>query len=147
MPRKSAAISQKRRKVYIFLTLVLLLTTALVVKKFYKRENPYEKQLHLLSEEINRTCPLQVDQRMRLDNTQIVGKNEFRYNFTLTNLEKGSFDEPDLKRHLSDQILNSLKENDGMEVFRAQATKISYHYKDMHGQTVFELSFDKDDYN
>lgn len=162
MPTKPNQISQKRRKVYIFLALIVVLTTALVIKKIYHRvssegtvsdaqvsnqESPYEKQLHLLSEEINKGCPMQVDQQTRLDNTEIVGKNEFRYNYTLTSLEKGNFDEADLKQYLSAQILANLKDNEGMRLFREQKTKLSYHYKDRTGQPLFELNFGEGEYN
>lgn len=147
MPTKPNQISQKRRKVYIFLALIVFLTTALVVKKFYNRESPYEKQLHMLSEEINKGCPMQVDQMTRLDNTEIVSKNEFRYNYTLVNLEKGNFDEADLKQYLTGQILTNIKESEGMRIFREQKTRLSHHYKDKNGQPLFELSFGEEDYN
>jgi hypothetical protein len=147
MAQASKSFQDKKRKVYLFLGLIIILTTALVVKKFYNRESPYEKQLQMLSEEINKGCPIQVDQRTRLDNTEIVGKNEFRYNYTLTNLEKGNFDEADLKQFLSGQILTNIKESEGMRIFREQSTRLSYHYKDKNGQPLFELNFGEGDYN
>jgi hypothetical protein len=162
MAQASKSLQDKKRKIYIFLALIVVLTTALVIKKIYHRvssertvsdaqvsnqESSYEKQLHLLSEEINKGCPMQVDQQTRLDNTEIVGKNEFRYNYTLINLEKGNFDEADLKQYLSAQILANLKDNEGMRLFREQKTRLSYHYKDRTGQTLFELNFGEGDYN
>lgn len=147
MAQASKTIQDKKRKVYIFLGLIVILTSALVFKKFYNRESPYGKQLHMLSEEINKGCPIQVDQKTRLDNTEIVGKNEFRYNYTLSNLEKGSFDEADLKQYLTGQILANIKESEGMRLFREQKTRLSYHYKDKNGQPLFELNFGEGDYN
>ena len=162
MAQASKSVQDKKRKVYIFLAIIVTLTTALVFKKIYKRvsskdsgsvtevsnqESPYEKQLHMLSEEINKGCPIQVDQQTRLDNTEIVGKNEFRYNYTLTSLEKGNFDEADLKQYLSAQILANVKDNEGMRLFREQKTRLSYHYKDRTGQLLFELNFGEGDYN
>lgn len=162
MPTNANHISQKRKKVYIFLVIIVFLTTALVVKKFYNRESApnaesdstgisqqssYETQLHLLSEEINKDCPIQVDQQTRLDNTEIVGKNEFRYHYTLTNLVKGNFDETDLKKYLTEQILANLRESEGMKVFRDHSTRLSYHYKDRNGEYLFELNFGAGEYN
>lgn len=146
MPTKSSALTQKKRKIYLFLALVVLLTSALVVKKFYLRDSPYQKQLQLLSEEINKTCPTLVDPQTRLDNTEISGPNAFQYNFTLLNLEKGNFDEADLKKFLSGQILESITNSEGMRIFKEQGTKLSYQYRDKNNEELFVLSFDEDDY-
>lgn len=136
------------KRFFYFLILIISLTVALAVKQiFFKAERKtFDDHLEMISEEINKTCPIVMDKETRLDRTSTRGGNTFQYHYTLTNLEKGRFDEADLKAYLSESILNSIRESEDLQYFKDRGTTLVYHYSDRYRQELFTLTFTKEEY-
>lgn len=138
----------RNKRLFYFLVLIVSLTVALAIKQvFFKTEKKtFDDHLEMISEEINKTCPIVMDKETRLDKTSTVGGNIFQYHYTLTNLEKGRFDEADLKAYLNESILNSIRESEDLQYFKDRGTTLVYYYSDRYQQELFTLTFTKEEY-
>jgi hypothetical protein len=97
--------------------------------------------------ELNKSCPLMVDQDTRLDNAIALPDNKFQYNYTLVNFEKESLNVDELKGNLVPSIINNVKTNPGMKIFRDNNATIVYSYKDKKSIFLFEIIITPDQYN
>ncbi|MCH6201803.1 hypothetical protein MMU07_19640 [Aquiflexum sp. LQ15W] len=143
---KAKEIASKRNKIILFFALIFFLTGAFAVKKFFYAESAFDKQLKLLSTEINKTTPILVDQNTRLDRTETKRGEVFLYHYTLVNMEKGSFEEEELREFLRNQILDNIKNNPDLQYFRDHGAAMTYTYKDKNSNYLFDLTFNAEDY-
>ncbi|MBF0647375.1 hypothetical protein IR083_00890 [Dysgonomonas sp. GY75] len=58
--------------------------------------------------ELNKSCPVMVDEETRFDNAIAMPNKTFQYNYTLLNFEKESTDTILVKNALEPSILNSV---------------------------------------
>lgn len=105
-----------------------------------------DKTMTKIANEINKNCPLVVDEHTQLDNTVAMPNNIFKYNYTLVNLEKGSFDEKQLKATIEPNIVNIIKTNPDMEYQRKHKTTLVYNYKDKNGVFLFDITVTPKEY-
>jgi hypothetical protein len=90
--------------------------------------------------EINKSCPIMIDNATRLDNAVALPGNIFQYNYTLVNLIKDSVNINELKNYLEPTIINFVKSNPEMKSLRENKTTINYYYKDKTGLFLFTVS-------
>lgn len=83
--------------------------------------------------EVNKMCPLMVDAETRLDNAIALPNNTFQYNYTLINVLQSSIDTIQLKHNIEPGIINLVKTNPQMKIFRDKEVTINYSYKDKTG--------------
>lgn len=143
---KTKELASKRNKIILLFGLMIVLTSAFAVKKIFYTDSAFDKQLQLLSTEINKTTPIMVDQNTRLDRTETKRGEVFLYHYTLVNMEKGNFEEEELKEFLRVQILDNIKNNPDLQYFRAHGAAMTYSYKDKNNAHLFDLTFTSDDY-
>ncbi|MCH6233797.1 hypothetical protein [Cognataquiflexum rubidum] len=143
---KNKELASKKNKIIVLFCLMIVLTSAFAVKKLFYTDSAFDKQLALLSTEINKTTPILVDQNTRLDRTETKRGEVFLYHYTLVNMEKGNFEEDELKEFLREQILNNIKNNPDLQYFRAHGAAMTYTYKDKNSTHLFDLTFTSDDY-
>lgn len=143
---KNKELASKRNKIILLFCLMIVLTSAFAVKKLFYTDSAFDKQLKLLSTEINKTTPLLVDPNTRLDRTETKRGEVFLYHYTLVNMEKGNFEEEELKEFLRAQILNNIKNNPDLQYFKAHGAAMTYSYKDKNNAHLFDLTFTSDDY-
>ena len=143
---KNKELASKKNKINVLFCLMIVLTSAFAVKKLFYTDSAFDKQLALLSTEINKTTPILVDQNTRLDRTETKRGEVFLYHYTLVNMEKGNFEEDELKEFLREQILNNIKNNPDLQYFRAHGAAMTYTYKDKNSTHLFDLTFTSEDY-
>lgn len=99
--------------------------------------------------ELNSQCPMMVDKETRLDNAQpMVKDNTIRYNYTLVNREKKFFtDLPKVKERMTPSLINIVKTNPSLEIYRQHQTTLEYYYKDKNGEFLFSVPVTPDLYN
>lgn len=99
--------------------------------------------------ELNSQCPIMVDKETRLDNAQPMTKeNTLRYNYTLVNREIALFkDIPKVKERMAPGIINIVKTNPDMEIYRQHKTTLEYYYKDKNGEFLFSVLVTPDLYD
>lgn len=143
---KSKKMASKRNKVILLFGLIFILTGAFAIKKFFFTDSAFDRQLQLLSTEINKSTPILVDHNTRLDRTETKRGGIFLYHYTLVNMEKGSFEEGELREFLRAQILDNIKNNPDLQYFREYGTAMTYTYKDKNNARLFDLTFKEKDY-
>jgi flagellar hook-basal body complex protein FliE len=107
----------------------------------------FEQQLKEMAGDMNKNCPVAVDNETRLDSVQVLPKNEVMYDYTFINIPKSSVDVKKATESLRPVILSSIKSNADLKFFRDNKVTMSYHYRDKSGEFLFELTFTAKDYN
>jgi len=115
------------------------------ISGFYK--NPaFKKALMEIASELNKTCPVMVDNATRLDNSIALPNNVFQYNYTLVTMLKDSININDLKNYLEPRIVNDVRTNPAMKYIRDNKVTVNYSYKDMTGANLFNISVKPEQY-
>lgn len=121
--------------------------TFYAVQFFFSKPESFDKVMMQVASEINQSCPIMIDRDTRLDNTLAMPSNVFKYNYTLVNLEKSDIDIDGLRDYLEPIILNTIKTNPEMEVFRDHKTTLSYNYRDKNGVFILKLDITSEQYD
>ncbi len=87
-----------------------------------------------------------VDQNTRLDNALALPGNILQYNYTLVSWIKDSIDIAAFDEYMFPMILNNIKTNPDLKVYRDNKTTMAYSYKDMNGEFVSKISITADQY-
>lgn len=106
----------------------------------------YDKAMMEFASELNKTCPVMVDNATRLDNAIALPGNTFQYNYTIVNMVKDSMSIDDLKKYVEPTIINFVKTNPEMKIIRDHKTTVNYYYKDKAGVYLFTISVKPDQY-
>ena len=65
----------------------------------------FDKAMMEAASELNKTCPIMVDQDTRLDNAAVFPDNIFQYNYTLVNLDKSEVNIDTVKKYIECLVL------------------------------------------
>lgn len=98
------------------------------------------------AEELNEDCPVMLDQETRLDSASVPSENNFMYHYTLVNWVKDSIDANAFRSVMEPIILESVKTNPEMQIYREHKTTMSYSYYDMNGNFLTEIEVTADQY-
>ena len=105
-----------------------------------------DKELMKVASEINKSCPIMIDNETRLDNTMALPSKTLQYNFTLISMEKETVDSIELKSYLEQNIKNNVRTNPDMKFFRDKKITTNYYYKDKNGIYLFTISATPEQY-
>lgn len=105
-----------------------------------------DKAMTAMASEINKTCPLMVDAETRLDNSAAMENNTFQYNYTLVNVELETVNPEEMKGQMEAYLVDQIKNNQQMALFRKLKTTINYSYKDKAGKFLFMVSVTPEKY-
>ncbi len=106
-----------------------------------------DKLLMQTANEVNKTCPMMVDQFTRLDNALAVPGNSFQYNYTLINNDKSEISLDTAKKYIEPVIINRVKTDPGLKFFRDKNVTMIYNYRDKNGVFVVKYTVTPDIYN
>jgi hypothetical protein len=91
------------------------------------------------SKEINKNCPQMVDSVTRLDNTLVISGKIIYYNYTYINKDTFEINMDELKKNLYENILNNIKTNPNLKLYRENDVTFNYYYKDEYGNFLMEI--------
>lgn len=123
-------------------TLVSIGLTSCVEKK----QTTFDKQMLQITSELNKFCPIMVDAETQLDNVVALSKNTLQYNYTLLSAERASVDISVLENYMQPIILNIIKTNPDLKIFRDNDVIMAYNYRDKNGKHLFKLTFKPENY-
>ncbi|MBE2289993.1 MAG: hypothetical protein IAE95_10585 [Chitinophagaceae bacterium] len=115
-------------------------------KMFTPRPPSFEKALVAAANEMNKMCPMMVDQSTRLDNTMVMPGNAFQYNYTIIDVEKAEVKLDTVRKYLEPVIIANVKNNSDMKLQREHKTTLIYKYKDKNGLEIYTLKVTPDMY-
>jgi hypothetical protein len=117
-----------------------------IVNSLLSSPSGFDKQLANAANEINKICPIMVDSDTRLDNAISMPGKQFLYNYTLVNHKKSDIDITQLQENMRPLLINSIKTNDEMEIFKKNNVTLTYNYKDKEGVFLFKIVIGPEDY-
>jgi hypothetical protein len=123
-------------------TIVGMITGGLalvLVQHFFFKAPTYDQAMMKAASEINKSCPMMVDQETRLDNAVALPENIFQYNYTLVNIEKATTDISQIENYLRPILINGVKTNPDMKINRDNKTTMGYYYKDKNGEFLLKI--------
>jgi hypothetical protein len=106
----------------------------------------FDKAMMAMASEINKTCPVMVDQVTRLDNAIALPGNIFQYNYTILGINRSQINIDTLEKYVEPGIINNIRTNPDMKVFRDQKTTLVYYYKDESGTFIHKFVITPDRY-
>ena len=109
------------------------------------RKPAFDKAMVEYANEINKTCPMMLDNATRLDNVITLPGNIFQYNYTIA-MVKDSINIDELKKYLEPNIINGVKTQPQMKIIRDNKVTVNYNYKDKSGVYLFTISVKPDQY-
>jgi hypothetical protein len=96
--------------------------------------------------EINKTCPIMVDQYTRLDNVLAMPDNACQYNYTLVNIDKSEVNLDIVKKYIKPGLINNVKTSPDLKIYRDNKTTMVYNYRDKNGVFILKYSVTPDMY-
>lgn len=139
---------QNKRKITIG-TVVGIITFGLAyfgVQQVFFKEATFDKAMMEAASELNKTCPIMVDQHTRLDNAAALPNNIFQYNYTLINLNKSEVNIDTVKKYIEPGLINNVKTNPDLKVYRDNKVTMAYNYRDKNGIFVLKINVTPDLY-
>ncbi len=135
----------------LIITVILVAAGSLIgkvsVNYFFYKNNSFDKAIMQAASELNKSCPLMVDGVTRLDNAVALTDNVLQYNYTLVNITKDQIDVEQMKKNMTPVIMNNIKTNPALKVFRDNRVTMAYTYSDKKGVFIFSMKFKYDDYS
>lgn len=105
-----------------------------------------ETELKSTSQQMNRGCPVMVDKETRLDNTAGGPGNMFTYTFTLVNYGVEEINIQALRETIRPHLVNMVRTNPSMNLFRTNGVTIVYKYRDKLGRPLLDIALRPQDY-
>jgi hypothetical protein len=115
-------------------------------QKLYIQPAKFDKEKTHAVSEINKNCPLLVDQETRLDKSELLPNNVLKYNFTLVNQKKEDINMNGFRAAITPGIVYYVKTAPDLKMYRDNGSTIVYSYKDKNGAFVLKVSVTPDMY-
>jgi hypothetical protein len=106
-----------------------------------KSTNSSDKELMKISDDMNKKCPIMVDNETQLDNSKVFD-NTLQYNYTLVNVVRNdsSFDLIGAKKFIMKNAQDNLDNRPEMKSYREKKVALKYNYKDKNGKNLFDFT-------
>jgi len=127
-------------------TLLVSLFVCVMMQQCNSSNAEIDKSMMQAASELNKTCPVMVDQETRLDNAIALPGHIFQYNYTFINMLKDSIDFVALQKEMEPTILNGVKTSPALKKHREKKVTMSYRYVDKKGVFLFKIAITPDQY-
>lgn len=137
------------RKQNILLLVVIGIAVALAVFfQFFLSEKAHEVNTEIteLVEKYNKSCPLKIQEGIRLDSVSLHDERVVQYNLTLLNVEKDVAEVNVIQDEIEKSLLSTAKANPGLQVFRDNDYTLIYSYSDKKKGFLFTIKILPDQY-
>ncbi|MFH6964256.1 hypothetical protein ACHRVK_17850 [Flavobacterium plurextorum] len=140
---------QSKRKQNILLLVVIGIAVALAVFfQFFLSEKADEVNTEIteLVGKYNKSCPLKIQEGIRLDSVSLPEERVVQYNLTLLNVEKVTAEVDVIQVEMEKSLLSTAKANTGLQVFRDNDYTLIYSYSDKKKTFLFNVKILPDQY-
>ena len=155
VPEVQTTVKPKKKRKYVSLLVIIsLIVITLSVLGYFTYQklvenkvfatienviNTAKNPLQLIANEMNKSCPMMVDEETRLDKVTLPSKTVFQYNYTLINYEKTEIDTVKIKSNLEQNIIRLIKTNPQMQYQRENNVTMNYIYNDKNGDYLMSI--------
>ena len=133
-----------RRNKSILLTNILIvvgLSIVMIGCDYFFKPPSFEEVMKEPTKELNKKCPVMIDQETRFDSGVILPNKAFEYNYTLINHDTSSINVKELRKDVYSVLLKRVKTDPDFQILRKNKATIVYHYRDKNRKTLFKLFF------
>ncbi len=95
-----------------------------------------DKQLSEIANEMNKTCPINVDESTTLKNVVALTNKTIQYNYVLVGITKAEVEIDTIKKYVFPGILQNVKTNPELKLFRDNKVSLKYYYVDKNGEFI-----------
>ncbi len=139
IPQTNASTDKKKKAIGAVVGVLAFFASYFAVQYFFFSPPTFDKVMMAAASEINKTCPIMVDQVTRLDNAIALPENSLQYNYTLVNIESTEVNPDTVKKYIEPGIINLVKSSPDMKIYRDNKTTIIYNYRDKNGVFILKL--------
>ncbi|MNE60203.1 hypothetical protein D3C80_1553350 [compost metagenome] len=97
-------------------------------------------------EKYNKSCPLNIQEGIRLDSVNLPKERTVQYNLTLMNVVNETAEINVIQEEIKKSLLSTAKANPGLQVFRENDYTLVYSYSDKKKVFLFEVKILPDEY-
>ena len=97
-----------------------------------------DEELAKVASELNKTCPMNVDESTMLKNAVALPNKTLQYNYLLIGITKSEVKIDTMRKYFFPGILESVKSSPAMKGFRERKVTFNYYYMDKNGEFVME---------
>lgn len=135
---------KKKRRNLIIGLIVAFTVVGLVGATILSMQNVFKpfvtgKILETAVNEVNKRCPVMIDQYTRLDSASVISGNSMQYNYTLINTELSEVNQDTVKKYVLPEIINNVKTSPDLKPFRDLKTTLIYSYRDKNGLAIMKF--------
>lgn len=107
-----------------------------------------QKVFEIASQEVNKQCPMTIDEVTRLDSTAYTGgDNTFTYYYTLAGVADDTEMAEATRKHLEENLAEVIKSTDDLKIYRDMNVTMMYIYlSDNTQQELFRVRITPDMY-
>jgi len=140
VPPTNASSDKKKKAIGAVVGVLAFFASYFAVQYFFFSQPTFDKVMMAAASEINKSCPIMVDQETRLDNAIALPENSLQYNYSLINMESADVNPEELKTYIEPGIVNLVKTSPDMKIYRENKTTIIYNYRDKKGVFILKLT-------
>jgi hypothetical protein len=144
MEQTTETKDKKKKTIGMVIGIIAFGLSYFAVQQIFFKIPSIDKVMMQAASELNKTCPFMVDEYTRLDNAVALPGNIFQYNYTLVNITKEEVNLDTLKKYIEPGIINNVKTNPDLKIYRDNKTTMNYNYKDKNGVFVHKFSVTPD---
>ncbi|MDZ7623041.1 MAG: hypothetical protein U5J96_01150 [Ignavibacteriaceae bacterium] len=120
---------------------------ALPFTQYFTPPKSVDEQLKMISAQVNKQCPILIDNETRLDSTVSGSDKMMIYYYTLTQQLKTNINIDEAREFLTYQIINYIRTKDEMRFMRENDVTFRYKYKDKAFVDVLDIVITESDYD
>lgn len=137
-----------RKSTVLLLVLIGIAVALAAYFQFYLAENEDKVKTEVveLVAKYNKSCPLNIQEGMRLDSVSLPEERVVQYNLTLLNVAKETAEINVIQEEIRKSLISTAKANPGLQVFRDNDYTLIYHYIDKKKVFLFDVKILPDEY-
>lgn len=143
---KQNNVLEKKKTLGIVVSVIAFALSYFAVQQLFFKPPTFDNTLMQAASELNKKCPVMVDNATRLDNAEALPGNIFQYNYTIVTRNKAEINIEDVRKSIEPGIINGIKTSPPLKLFRDNKVTMVYNYKDKMGVFLFTLSIAPDKY-
>tara|TARA_R110000868_G_scaffold4211_2_gene26431 strand:- start:36336 stop:36899 length:564 start_codon:yes stop_codon:yes gene_type:complete len=139
-PKKQIKKLDFKKKILIaIVTIIAFCISYFGTQYLFSQKASFNEEMIDVASELNKNCPIMIDEETRLDNTVALTNTIFQYNYTLVHMVKSEVSTEELEAYIKPILINNIKSNPEMKLFRDHKVTLNYAYKDKNGVFVLQL--------
>jgi len=123
-----------------------VILSSFAVQHFFFKAPTFDTEMTKAASELNKACPIMLDAYTRFDNAVAMSDNTFQYNYTIINVDKKDVNLDTMKMKVEPGIINNIKTNPDMKVYRDHDVTFIYSYRDKDGVFITKYTVTPDRY-